>query len=111
VIRIPRFLLQDRIKVRTFAGSGSRGPVFNAPLEGIRASVQSTSRLSRDPRGQDVQVDTLALIRPEDGPIPVQSTIEWNGGVYQVVQSMPVPHARRPTHWELLLVRSSEAPA
>ena len=45
------------------------------------------------------------VIRPEAGPVPVESRVTFAGNKYRVVEAYPVPDARRPTQWELTLAK------
>lgn len=103
-MRIPTHLLRETISVQDYAGPGAKGPAY-AAARSLRASMQPTSRLVTDPTGRTVTVDLVALVRPEAGQIPVESRVTWAGGTYRVVQVVPMPDTRRPSHWELGLMR------
>lgn len=103
-MRIPNHLLRETISVQDFAGSGAKGPTYST-TRSLRAAMQPTSRLVTDATGRTVTVDLVALVRPEAGPIPVESRVVWNGATYRVVQAVPYPDTRRPTQWELGLMR------
>lgn len=103
-MRIPTHLLRETIAVQDFTGSGAKGPTY-AVSRSLRASVQATSRLVTDATGRTVTVDLVALVRPEKGPVPVESRVTWAGSAYRVVQAVPMPDSRRPTHYELGLMR------
>lgn len=103
-MRVPRQLLRESIAVEDFTGAGARGPTYAASRT-MRASMQGTSRLENDERGNQVTVDTLATIRPEDGPVPAQSRVTWGSIVYRVLASYAVPDTRRPSMYELSLIR------
>lgn len=109
-MRVPRELLRDTVTVEDYDGSGAHGPLYRDP-RGMCASLQGASRLFTDSRGQTITVDTLAIIRPEDGPVrPESKVFEFTSGVeYRVAQCVPIPDARRPAHYELLLTRYAQA--
>lgn len=103
-MRVPTQLLRETLSIEDFTGNGARGPLHGAPRT-TRASVQPTSKLMTDSRGVEVVVDAMAIVRPEAGPVPVESRVTWAGQVYRVVSSFAMPDTRRPSHWELGLVR------
>lgn len=103
-MRVPHSQLRETVSVEDFAGSGSHGPVY-AAARSVRASMQPTSRLLIEDNGREVTVTVLGIIRPEAGPVPVQSRVTWAGVVYRVATSIPMPDTRRPDHWEIGLVR------
>lgn len=105
-MRVPNHALRESISVQDAAGNGARGPVHGAART-IRAAVQPTSKLITNSRGVEVVADFLAIIRPEAGPVPVESRVTWAGAVYRVETAVPMPDTRRPSHWELYLVRWS----
>ncbi len=103
-MRVPTFALRETISIQDFRGSGSHGPVY-ADARVVRASVQETSRLVTDTRGRAVTLELLAQVRPESGPVLIESRVAWQGRVYRVVTAYASPDTRRPTHWELGLSR------
>ena len=80
------------------------GPVFGT-ARAVRASVQATGKLLTNAEGQVVSTVSRVVIRPEDGPVAVGSKVTFVGEHFRVVEAYPVPDARRPTQWELLLSR------
>lgn len=103
-MRAPHVILRETITIQDFAGSGARGPIY-AASRSARASVQPTSKLASDAHGNQVAVDALAIVRPEAGPIPIESIVTWLGQRYRVAQAFPMPDSRRPSHWELSLTK------
>jgi hypothetical protein len=105
-MRIPHTLLRMEVDIREYGGSGARGAVYG-DTRTVRADVQATTRVwvERDNTGVSQDIDALAIIRPEDGPIPVESIIEHGGVKWRVVRSYGMPDERRPYHWELALTR------
>lgn len=103
-MRVPKELLRDSISVLDYGGSGAHGPLYAAPRS-VRASVQPTQHDFTDSRGVTVTVNTLAIIRPEDGPVPVESRVTAEGITYRVMQCYAMPDTRRPSHYELALAR------
>lgn len=101
-IKIPGFLLRDRITIEDFGGSTAYGPKYAAPRT-VKARVESTTRLSIDRAGNNVRVEAIAFIRPEAGPVAVESRVVWGGKRYRVISAGAVPDERRPTHRELAL--------
>ena len=94
------------ITVRDYQGSGARGAVYGEPRT-IRAQVQPTSRvwIERDNTGVSQDIDALAVIRPEDGPVTVESIVAYGDTKWRVFRSYAMPDERRPYHWELALTR------
>lgn len=107
-MRVPRQLLREEIAVRDYAGSGARGPSFIGPRT-VRASVQATSRFIVAADGTQVGLEALAIIRPEDGPVTVESRVTHGATEYRVVRCYAMPDARRASHYELALARLSVA--
>lgn len=101
-IRIPGFLLRDRIQIEDHSGGTAYGPSYAASRT-IKARVESTTRLTIDRGGNNVRAEAIAYIRPEAGPVPVESRVTWGGKTYRVLAAGAVPDERRPTHRELLL--------
>lgn len=99
---MPHALLRDTIAVEDYGGSGAMGPTFSASRN-IRASVQGTGRLLTDGQGRVVSGVSRVVIRPESGPVPIESRVTFASVKYRVVEAYPVPDARRPTQWELML--------
>lgn len=109
-MRVPKELLRDEIVVQAYEGAGARGAVYSEPRT-VRAQVQPTARVwvERDNTGVSQDIDALAVIRPEDGPISVESIVLWNDIKWRVIRSYPMPDGRRPYHHELALTRYSVA--
>lgn len=103
-MRVPHELLRETISVEAYGGAGAKGPVY-APATSMRASMQSTSRMTTDSRGTQRVVDVLAIIRPENGPLATETRVTWAGVTFRVASCMPIPDSRRPTHYELELLR------
>lgn len=101
-MRVPNQILRERIVIENYEGSGARGPVYAEPRT-VRANVQQTSRLMTDNDGSQVTADTLCIIRPEAGPVPAESRVEWNGQTFRVIRAYPMPDTRRPSQWELAM--------
>ncbi len=101
-MRVPRELLREPITVRRYAGAGARGPTYEPDVT-MRASLQQTDALIADTRGVLVQVSTLVVIRPEDGPVAAESFVEAQGVKYRVVQCYAMPDTRRPSYYQLHL--------
>ena len=99
-MRIPHEALRETITVEDYEGSGAYGATFAAPRS-VRASVQNTDRLLVDTHGRQVLSNILILIRPEAGPVPVESKLTWGAETLRVVRVFPVPDSVRPSHWEL----------
>lgn len=103
-MRVPHELLRETIAIEDFTGSGARGPVY-APARNVRASMQQTTRLFIDGRGNQRTVDILGIVRPEAGPVATESRVTWMGVTYRVEACYPMPDSRRPYHYELALIR------
>lgn len=105
-MRLPRAALRSRVTIYDFRGNGSMGPSFASPRT-VRASVQPINKLLITDVGEEQTADVMVMIRPEDGPVPVESKVLWNDTAYRVSQSFPMPDDFRPTHHELMLRRWS----
>lgn len=103
-MRVPRQLLRDAATVEAYGGSGALGPLYAAETE-IRISIQPTTRVVSAPDGEALTIDTMAIIRPEDGPLRPESRVTARGIRYRVVECYPMPDERRPTHYELSLAK------
>ena len=101
-MRVPNQILRETVLVADYEGSGARGPVYAEPRE-LRANVQPSTAVVSDIYGVKVNVSLRIIIRPEAGPVPPESKCTTRGATYRVVQSYPMPDARRPSQWELLL--------
>lgn len=99
-MKVPNEALREVIAVEDYAGSGAYGPVF-AAVRYMKANVQESNRLIIDARGREVTVNTLIIVRPEQGPIPVESKITWAEHVLRVIRAFPVPDTRSATHIEI----------
>lgn len=102
MVRIPTFLLRDRITISNYLGSGARGDVWGTPRT-VRAQVEPTNRLVIDTAGQQARAEANAYIRPEDGPVPVESKVVWGGKTFRVLAAGAIPDEVRPSHRELTL--------
>lgn len=107
-MRVPNELLRNEITVRTYEGSGARGAVYNEPRT-VKAQVQPTARvwIERDNTGVSQDIDALIVVRPEEGPIGVESLITYAGEKFRVIRSYAMPDERRPSHIELAVTRYS----
>ena len=102
-MRVPNQALRDRVTIEDYRGSGSMGSGFEAGRV-VRATIQSTSKLITSDTGQVVTVVSVIIIRPEAGPVPVESRVTDSlGRKFRVVAADPYPDARRPSQWELLV--------
>ena len=108
-MRVPHELLRDTITVEEHAGHGAHHPLYGGPVQ-IRASFQTTSKLVTNQRGETVAVDALVIIRPEDGPIQIESRVTDHGTQYRVVECYPYPNRRRPSQYELQLAKWASSP-
>jgi hypothetical protein len=71
----------------------------------MRASLQRTDRVVTDAHGAVVAVQDLVVIRPEDGPVAVETRILARSILFRVVQCYPMPDERRPSYYQLALER------
>lgn len=101
-IKIPGFLLRDRITIRNYTGSTAYG-AGHGEARTVKAKVEPTNRLIVGPGGNSLQARATALIRPEAGPVPVESKVTWGGKEYRVLAAGALPDEFRPTHRELVL--------
>lgn len=103
-MRVPYAALRDRVTIEDAGGSGAMGTTYSAPRTGIPASMQSTSKLITTSDGRVVSVAHVIILRPEAGPVPLESKVtDALGNVYRVVASDPYPDSRRPSQWELMV--------
>ena len=103
-IRVPRSLLRSTAVIQDYLGEGARGPRYS-DARTVRCSIQPTSRLMTHEDGATVAVDTLMIIRPEDGPVPIESRVTAESVEYRAVRTFAYPDGRRPTHFEVALLR------
>jgi hypothetical protein len=61
--------------------------------------------VERDNTGVTQDIDALAVIRPEDGPVEVETIVEYGDVKWRVIRAYAMPDTRRPSHWELALTR------
>lgn len=104
MMRVPHTLLLDTITIENHVGGSSRGPLFAAPRT-VRAAVQRVRHVTFDRHGATTVTETVAIVRPEARPVPVESRVTAGGVVYRVIRESPVPDDRRPRQVELLLER------
>lgn len=103
-MRVPNQLLRDIASVREYGGSGARGPIFG-DARAVRCSIQMSQREVVDAKGVTVTIDTLIIIRPEDGPVAAESLITTTDLTFRVVRCYAMPDERRPSQYELAVVR------
>jgi len=101
-VRIPNEMLKESITIEDANGAGAYGVQFAASRT-VKANVQETERLLVDTRGRQVLATILVMIRPEKGPVPIESKVTWVGETYRVVRSFPIPDSVSPSHFELTL--------
>jgi hypothetical protein len=99
---MPGFLLRDRITIQNYSGNTAYGASVGAPRV-VKAKVEPTNRLIVGPGGNSLQARATALIRPEAGPVPVESKVTWGGKEYRVLAAGALPDEVNPTHRELVL--------
>lgn len=87
--------------IEDLTGEGAYGPAFAAPRE-VRCSAQQTASTITEWKGEQIVVNWMVIIRPEDGPVPVGSKVTIDGDTYRIVKAFPMPDGFRPTHWELM---------
>lgn len=100
--RVPHEALRSTITVEDYVAAGARGPIFGDPRE-LRASVQFTQRMTTDGYGREIAIDARIIVRPEAGPVPIESRVTYAGRTYRVVREYPYPDDRRPSQWEILV--------
>ena len=88
--------------VEDYVGEGAYGTTFSTARE-IPASVQTTQSTLTEWKGEQIVINTMVLIRPEDGPVNAGSRVTIDGDAYRVVKSFPMPDGFRPTHHELMV--------
>lgn len=88
--------------IADYTGSGAMGGRLGTPRT-VRASFQSDEKLATTDTGRVVSVTSRIVIRPEAGPVRAESKISFLGEDYRVIQAYPVPDARRPSQWELIV--------
>lgn len=102
-MRIPYAALRQRMTVEDYQGEGAYGASFGDPREDLHASIQQTQAIVVNWKDEQITVDTMVLIRPEDGPVAAGSRVTINGKTYQVVKAFPIPDEFRPSHYELMV--------
>jgi hypothetical protein len=108
-VRIPSFLLKDRIDISRFAGSGGEGDSWAAPVVGVKAHIEPRRRLVATAGGEaTTMADATCYIRPENPPVPVGSIVLWGGVQYTVLAAGAVPSEERPSFRELILGRGAQ---
>lgn len=101
-MRVPHEALRQRVTVENKAGEGAYGATFEAPRV-VRASIQHTQALVSDWKNDQVTIDTVMIIRPEDGPVPIGSKVTQGTTSFVVVKGFAIPDDFRPSHYELML--------
>lgn len=90
-MRMPGYLLRDRVTIRPFAGSGSFGDTFGAPVGPLKANVTPTRGVVAGPSGEEVALAAKAVMRPEDAETAAAGgTLTWKGTEYRIASSMPL---------------------
>lgn len=79
------------------------GGGFSEPRE-VRANVQATEAFKIEWKNEEIIINTLVIIRPEDGPVKAGSRVTAFGGEYRVVKSFAIPDEFRPSHYELAVM-------
>lgn len=102
-MRVPGYLLRDRVTIAAYSGQTGVGPTYDPPKSGIKAHVEHTDRLAIDREGNTLRAEAVVILRPEDGPVPVESKLTWSGKVFRVLSAGGLPDEVRPTHRELLI--------
>jgi hypothetical protein len=101
-MRIPRELLRELITIEEYAGAGAQGPLYGAPTT-LRANFQQTGSLATSNDGLAHAVVASVMIRPEDGPIAIQSRVTARGMKLRVVECYPMPSDFHPAYYSLQL--------
>ena len=102
MIKVPSFLLRDRVTIEPYAGSGAYGDTYGTPRV-VKAHVEPTNRLAIARDGQTVRAEAVVILRPEDGPVPVESRLVWGGVTFRVLTAGGLPDEVNPSHRELLI--------
>lgn len=108
-MRVPNFLLRDRVTLERYAGSGSHGETWGASEPNLRAHVEPKRRRINSIDGATSFADATAWFRPEVGIIPIESRVEWPTGSaawYRVVHAGALPDEVRPAYRELIMERT-----
>lgn len=103
-MRTPRQALREWLYVEDYRGSGSYGATYGLPRK-IKANVQPTGILMEEGAQLQSYDTALVIIRPEDGPVPLESRITHLGIEYRVTHMYPIPDSYRPDHYELRMGR------
>lgn len=99
-MRVPHEALRETIVIEDYRGAGAYGVALEDPRT-VPANVQRTERIELTTHGRQVVGTTLIIIRPEAGPVAIESKVTWNGDQFRVIRAFAVPDTRRPSHWEL----------
>lgn len=103
-MKLPRILTPHTVTVRDAEGTGAYGTVLgpDRTLEHVR--VEETTRLVRDRTGKEVVSSARVYLRPEHGPVPVDSEVDLPSGRTAVVLAVAHHHTPpAPEHYELSL--------
>lgn len=101
-MRVPTSVLRQSLTVEDYLGEGAYGPAFG-PAREMRASVQQTGSVLMEWKNEQIVVNSMVIIRPEDGPVAPGSKATIGADTFRVVKSFAMPDAFRPTHWELMV--------
>ena len=90
-MRIPGYLLRDRVMVKPFVGAGTFGDEYGPEVGPLKANVQSTRGVVAGPNGEEVAVAAKVVMRPEDAETAAAGgTLTWKGTEYRIASSMPL---------------------
>jgi hypothetical protein len=95
-------MLRDRISIEDYQGDSAYGAVF-AAARVVKAKVEGRLELVVDRQGNTVRAEAHAIVRPEAGPVPLESRVTWAGKTYRVLHDAALPGETRPSHRELVL--------
>lgn len=102
-MRVPGFTLRDRITIERYLGAGAYGDTYGPEEKRVKAHVEPTNRLVIDPQGQTTRAEAVVILRPEAGPVPLESRLTWGDKTYRVLTAGALPDEVRPTHLELMI--------
>lgn len=104
--RMPRWMLKHRVTIEPFAGDSATGPVYGAPITGVRALAVAKTTNIRTADGKTTVSDTTVVLLPGQ-ECPVRSRLTLPGGRTVTAMSVTVADGGglpTPDHVEVVVV-------
>jgi hypothetical protein len=100
-MRIPSFLMRQKVEIKPFLGSGAYGPIYGDPYQ-IKCRIESKRSLVRDREGNEV-VSEARVYFPHNISLETESSVTWNSREYKVINSIPHFGLNKVSHVEVIL--------